>query len=98
MVRGENSDNPLDSPLFSPQLTPQPGSSQVRYLAIGNEDCHHPYYAGNYLAIRAAVKQAFPAVRFIANCDLSKKGALPALAVRARWVTLRARWMTLRAR
>lgn len=53
---------------------------QVRYLAIGNEDCHHPYYAANYVQIRTAVKRRYPTMRFIANCDLSKAGALPALA------------------
>ena len=71
--------------MFPPQPDPNPtlpcpNPNQVRYLAIGNEDCHHAYYAANYLAIRSAVKRRYPAIRFIANCDLSKAGALPALA------------------
>jgi alpha-L-arabinofuranosidase len=67
---------------FQPNLSlgPHAHFNQVRYLAIGNEDCHHAYYAANYLEIRMAVKRVYPAIRFIANCDLSKAGALPALA------------------
>ncbi|XP_074296952.1 alpha-L-arabinofuranosidase 1-like [Silene latifolia] len=46
---------------------PQP--FQLRYVAIGNEDCDFPFYRGNYLKFYKALKQAYPDIQAISNCD-----------------------------
>lgn len=43
----------------------------LTYMAIGNENCGHSNYAGNYAAFYKAIKVAYPYMKLIANCDLS---------------------------
>ncbi|KAK7336356.1 hypothetical protein VNO77_16894 [Canavalia gladiata] len=45
----------------------------LRFVAIGNEDCGKPNYQGNYLKFHAAIKRAYPDIQIISNCDGSDK-------------------------
>lgn len=42
---------------------------ELKYIAIGNEDCGKPYYRGNYLKFYAALRKAYPDIQVISNCD-----------------------------
>ncbi|CAI9101050.1 OLC1v1038286C3 [Oldenlandia corymbosa var. corymbosa] len=46
-----------------------PEPFDVRYVAIGNEDCGKENYKGNYLKFYSAIKDAYPDVNMISNCD-----------------------------
>ncbi|EFJ07842.1 hypothetical protein SELMODRAFT_269745 [Selaginella moellendorffii] len=39
------------------------------YMAIGNEDCERQYYHANYLKFYYAIKEAYPDIHLISNCD-----------------------------
>ncbi|XP_049401502.1 alpha-L-arabinofuranosidase 1-like [Solanum stenotomum] len=45
----------------------------LRYVAIGNEDCNYSKYRGNYLKFYSAIKEAYPDIKIISNCDGSSK-------------------------
>ncbi|KAK1421869.1 hypothetical protein QVD17_24559 [Tagetes erecta] len=44
----------------------------LKYVAIGNEDCNKKYYRENYLQFYAAIRQAYPDIKMISNCDGSR--------------------------
>ncbi|RYR04158.1 hypothetical protein Ahy_B06g083747 [Arachis hypogaea] len=46
---------------------PQP--FDLRFVAIGNEECGMPNYLGNYLKFYAAIKRSYPDIQIITNCD-----------------------------
>ncbi|XP_057520645.1 alpha-L-arabinofuranosidase 1-like [Amaranthus tricolor] len=46
-----------------------PEPFELKYIAIGNEDCGKPYYRGNYLKFFAALRKAYPDIQVISNCD-----------------------------
>eukprot|EP00250_Pteridium_aquilinum_P014694 c22143_g1_i1 orf=66-2057(-) len=46
---------------------PEPFS--LKYVAIGNEDCGKQYYTANYLKFYDAIKEAYPDIATISNCD-----------------------------
>ncbi|GLT73036.1 hypothetical protein SLA2020_449230 [Shorea laevis] len=50
-----------------------PEPFDLRYVAIGNEDCGKKNYRGNYLKFYSAIKQAYPDIKMISNCDGSSK-------------------------
>nr|GMD43060.1 alpha-L-arabinofuranosidase 1-like [Ipomoea batatas] len=50
-----------------------PEPFDLRYVAIGNEDCSKSKYQGNYLKFHAAIKQAYPDINIISNCDGSSQ-------------------------
>ncbi|PHT37177.1 Alpha-L-arabinofuranosidase 1 [Capsicum baccatum] len=52
-----------------------PDSFDLRYVAVGNEDCEKkfPQYKGNYLKFHSAIKEAYPDIKIISNCDGSSK-------------------------
>ncbi|PHU06185.1 Alpha-L-arabinofuranosidase 1 [Capsicum chinense] len=52
-----------------------PESFDLRYVAVGNEDCEKkfPQYKGNYLKFHSAIKEAYPDIKIISNCDGSSK-------------------------
>ncbi|PIA53173.1 hypothetical protein AQUCO_00900046v1 [Aquilegia coerulea] len=41
----------------------------LRYVAIGNEDCGKKNYLGNYLKFYNALRNAYPDIKMISNCD-----------------------------
>ncbi|KAF8711409.1 hypothetical protein HU200_029441 [Digitaria exilis] len=41
----------------------------VKYVAIGNEDCGKKFYNGNYLKFYNAIREAYPDIQLISNCD-----------------------------
>ncbi|KAK2995173.1 hypothetical protein RJ640_005763 [Escallonia rubra] len=41
----------------------------LRYVAVGNEDCGKPNYLGNYLKFYGAIRNAYPDIKIISNCD-----------------------------
>ncbi|CAO2143769.1 unnamed protein product [Urochloa humidicola] len=41
----------------------------VIYAAIGNEDCGKKFYNGNYLKFYNAIREAYPDIQLISNCD-----------------------------
>ncbi|XP_039835507.1 alpha-L-arabinofuranosidase 1-like isoform X1 [Panicum virgatum] len=45
----------------------------VKYVAIGNEDCGKKFYRGNYLKFYNAIRQAYPDIQMISNCDGSSR-------------------------
>ncbi|TVU27137.1 hypothetical protein EJB05_29719 [Eragrostis curvula] len=45
----------------------------VKYVAIGNEDCGKKFYRGNYLKFYNAIRQAYPDIQMISNCDGSSQ-------------------------
>ncbi|VAH92861.1 unnamed protein product [Triticum turgidum subsp. durum] len=45
----------------------------VKYVAIGNEDCGKKYYLGNYLKFYNAIRESYPDIQMISNCDGSSK-------------------------
>ncbi|XP_023539636.1 alpha-L-arabinofuranosidase 1-like [Cucurbita pepo subsp. pepo] len=46
---------------------PQP--FDLKYVALGNEDCGKKNYRGNYVKIYNALKRAYPDIKIISNCD-----------------------------
>ncbi|CAN4118357.1 unnamed protein product [Withania somnifera] len=48
-----------------------PEPFDLRYVAVGNEECdvHYPQYPGNYLKFYSAIKEAYPDIKIISNCD-----------------------------
>ncbi|XP_029127966.1 alpha-L-arabinofuranosidase 1-like [Cajanus cajan] len=50
-----------------------PKPFDLRFVAIGNEDCGKPNYKGNYLKFYGAIKHAYPDIQIITNCDGSQK-------------------------
>ncbi|XP_015888449.3 alpha-L-arabinofuranosidase 1 [Ziziphus jujuba] len=50
-----------------------PEPFDLRYVAIGNEDCGKKNYRGNYLKFYAAIKRDYPDIKIISNCDGSNK-------------------------
>ncbi|CAL9220318.1 unnamed protein product [Arabidopsis halleri] len=42
---------------------------ELKYVAIGNEDCGKTYYRGNYIVFYNAIKKAYPDIKIISNCD-----------------------------
>uniref|UniRef100_A0ACD5YI31 Uncharacterized protein n=1 Tax=Avena sativa TaxID=4498 RepID=A0ACD5YI31_AVESA len=41
----------------------------VKHVAIGNEDCGKKNYRGNYLKFYNAIREAYPDIQMISNCD-----------------------------
>ncbi|XP_073140710.1 alpha-L-arabinofuranosidase 1-like [Henckelia pumila] len=50
-----------------------PEPFDLRYVAVGNEDCGKEYYIGNYLKFHSAIKSVYPDIKIISNCDASSK-------------------------
>ncbi|KAK8609138.1 hypothetical protein V6N13_025445 [Hibiscus sabdariffa] len=50
-----------------------PEPFDLRYVAIGNEDCWKKNYRGNYLKFYNAIKRAYPDIKIISNCDGSSR-------------------------
>ncbi|XP_058079967.1 alpha-L-arabinofuranosidase 1 isoform X2 [Magnolia sinica] len=50
-----------------------PEPFQLRYVAIGNEDCGKKNYRGNYVKFYNAIKDAYPDIQIISNCDGSSR-------------------------
>nr|KYP64126.1 Alpha-L-arabinofuranosidase 2 [Cajanus cajan] len=48
-----------------------PKPFNLRYVAVGNEDCDHFNYEGNYLRFHDAIRYAYPDIKIISNCDAS---------------------------
>ncbi|EPS67800.1 hypothetical protein M569_06973, partial [Genlisea aurea] len=48
-----------------------PEPFDLRYVAVGNEDCNKPNYLGNYLKFYTAIREAYPEIKIISNCDAS---------------------------
>ncbi|XP_076936619.1 alpha-L-arabinofuranosidase 1-like, partial [Bidens hawaiensis] len=46
-----------------------PDPFDLKYVAIGNEDCGKKYYRENYLTFYAAIRKAYPDIKMISNCD-----------------------------
>ncbi|KAI3770916.1 hypothetical protein L6452_02064 [Arctium lappa] len=47
-----------------------PEPFELKYVAIGNEDCWKPYYIQQtYPAFYNAIKKAYPDIKIISNCD-----------------------------
>ncbi|TKW07650.1 hypothetical protein SEVIR_7G320700v4 [Setaria viridis] len=45
----------------------------LKYVAIGNEDCQKEFYQGNYLKFYNAIREAYPDIQMISNCDGSSE-------------------------
>ncbi|KAK6127141.1 hypothetical protein DH2020_039106 [Rehmannia glutinosa] len=41
----------------------------LRYVAVGNQDCFNKNYHGNYMKFYSAIKGAYPDIKIISNCD-----------------------------
>ncbi|KAI3446535.1 hypothetical protein Pfo_003200 [Paulownia fortunei] len=41
----------------------------LRYVAVGNQDCGNKNYHGNYMKFYTAIKGAYPDIKIISNCD-----------------------------
>ncbi|PIN18867.1 Non-reducing end alpha-L-arabinofuranosidase [Handroanthus impetiginosus] len=50
-----------------------PEPFDLRYVAVGNEDCGKKNYLGNYLKFYSAIKSAYPDIKIISNCDGSSQ-------------------------
>ncbi|XP_022983725.1 alpha-L-arabinofuranosidase 1-like isoform X2 [Cucurbita maxima] len=50
-----------------------PEPFDLKYVAIGNEDCGKKNYRGNYVKIYHAMKRAYPDIKIISNCDGSSR-------------------------
>ncbi|KAI0511658.1 hypothetical protein KFK09_012288 [Dendrobium nobile] len=46
-----------------------PEPFELKYVAVGNEDCGKKNYRGNYLKFYYAIKAAYPDIKIITNCD-----------------------------
>ncbi|XP_028769996.1 alpha-L-arabinofuranosidase 1-like [Neltuma alba] len=49
-----------------------PKPFDLRYVAIGNEDCGKDNYLGNYLKFYNAIKHHYPDIKMITNCDATE--------------------------
>ncbi|GAB2286653.1 hypothetical protein Dimus_021049 [Dionaea muscipula] len=49
-----------------------PKPFDLKHIAVGNEDCGKQNYKGNYLKFYDAIKQAYPDIQVITNCDGSR--------------------------
>ncbi|KAE9608844.1 hypothetical protein Lal_00020107 [Lupinus albus] len=50
-----------------------PKPFDLRYVAVGNEDCGNSNYRGNYLIFHDKIKYRYPDIKIISNCDGSGK-------------------------
>jgi alpha-N-arabinofuranosidase len=50
---------------------PQPFN--LKFVAIGNEDCGKKYYEGNYMKFYEAIRRSYPDIQMISNCDGSEQ-------------------------
>ncbi|KAL6523338.1 aspartate-semialdehyde dehydrogenase-like protein [Orobanche gracilis] len=50
-----------------------PEPFDLRYVAVGNEDCGKKNYRGNYLKFYVAIKRTYPDIKIISNCDGSSQ-------------------------
>lgn len=50
-----------------------PEPFDLRYVAVGNEDCGKKNYLGNYLKFYSSIKAAYPDIQIISNCDGSSR-------------------------
>ncbi|KAJ7972047.1 alpha-L-arabinofuranosidase 1 [Quillaja saponaria] len=50
-----------------------PEPFDLRYVAVGNEDCGKKNYRGNYLKFYSAIRYAYPDIQIISNCDGSSQ-------------------------
>ncbi|KZV48772.1 Alpha-L-arabinofuranosidase 1 [Dorcoceras hygrometricum] len=41
----------------------------LRYVAVGNQDCGNKNYRGNYNKFYSAIKRVYPDIKIISNCD-----------------------------
>ncbi|CAK7340311.1 unnamed protein product [Dovyalis caffra] len=46
-----------------------PEPFDLKYVAVGNEDCWKKNYRGNYLKFYDGIKSAYPDIKIISNCD-----------------------------
>eukprot|EP01018_Ginkgo_biloba_P029074 Gb_12232 [translate_table: standard] len=46
-----------------------PDPFNLKYVAVGNEDCGKRYYRGNYVKFYNAIRTAYPDIKVISNCD-----------------------------
>ncbi|KAE8805193.1 alpha-L-arabinofuranosidase 1-like [Hordeum vulgare] len=44
----------------------------VKYVALGNEDCVFNFYREHYLKFHTAIREAYPDIQMISNCDGSR--------------------------
>ncbi|PNT77043.1 hypothetical protein BRADI_1g57017v3 [Brachypodium distachyon] len=45
----------------------------LKYVTVGNEDCDKINYKGNYLKFYNAIREAYPDIQIISNCDGSSR-------------------------
>ncbi|KAF7143641.1 hypothetical protein RHSIM_Rhsim05G0130000 [Rhododendron simsii] len=65
---------PLTQPWGSVQAAMgHPEPFNLRYVAVGNEDCGKKNYCGNYLKFYDAIRHVYPDIKFISNCDGSTR-------------------------
>ncbi|KAL3534085.1 hypothetical protein ACH5RR_002546 [Cinchona calisaya] len=50
-----------------------PEPYDLRYVAVGNQNCGKKNYRGNYLKFYSAIKSAYPDIKVISNCDGSSR-------------------------
>ncbi|XP_012839571.1 PREDICTED: alpha-L-arabinofuranosidase 1-like isoform X1 [Erythranthe guttata] len=50
-----------------------PEPFDLKYVAVGNEDCGKKYYLGNYLEFYSAIQREYPDIKLISNCDGSSR-------------------------
>ena len=50
-----------------------PEPFELKYVAVGNEDCGKKNYRGNYLKFYNAIKSVYPDIQIISNCDGSSR-------------------------
>uniref|UniRef100_A0ACD5W7W2 Uncharacterized protein n=1 Tax=Avena sativa TaxID=4498 RepID=A0ACD5W7W2_AVESA len=50
-----------------------PEKFPLKYVAVGNEDCVNSVYHGNYMQFYKAIREAYPDIQIISNCDGSTK-------------------------
>ncbi|XP_073152281.1 alpha-L-arabinofuranosidase 1-like [Henckelia pumila] len=50
-----------------------PEPFDLRYVAVGNEDCERQDYKGSYLKFYDAISRAYPDIKIISNCDYSSE-------------------------
>ncbi|RLN29234.1 alpha-L-arabinofuranosidase 1-like [Panicum miliaceum] len=46
-----------------------PQSFPLKYVAIGNEDCLNKFYQGNYMKFHNAIRETYPDIQMISNCE-----------------------------
>ncbi|XP_045800729.1 alpha-L-arabinofuranosidase 1-like [Trifolium pratense] len=46
-----------------------PEPFNLRFVAIGNEDCGKKYYEGNYMKFYEVIRRTYPDIQMISNCD-----------------------------